>query len=73
LKKLIEGFEDLNTAILANKESYFAMISQVLIMGLYHPLDGDTNLKYKLLCFLTPNKKIQRERHYLLTSIDAAI
>jgi hypothetical protein len=32
-------------------------------MGLYHPLDGDTNLKYKLLCFLTPNKKIQRERH----------
>jgi hypothetical protein len=26
-------------------------------MGLYHPLDGDTNLKYKLLCFLTPNKK----------------
>ena len=25
-------------------------------MGLYHPLDGDTNLKYKLLGFLTPNK-----------------
>jgi hypothetical protein len=25
-------------------------------MGLYHPLDADTNLKYKLLCFLTPNK-----------------
>jgi hypothetical protein len=32
-------------------------------MGLYHPLDGDTNLKYKLLCFLTQTKKIQRERH----------
>ncbi len=32
-------------------------------MGLYHPLDGVTNLKYKLLYFLTPNKKIQRERH----------
>jgi hypothetical protein len=32
-------------------------------MGLYHPLDGDTNLKSKLLCFLTPDKKIQRERH----------
>jgi hypothetical protein len=28
-------------------------------MGLYHPLDGDTNLKYKLLGFLTPNKKIK--------------
>jgi len=26
-------------------------------IGLYHPLDGITNLKYKLLCFLTPNKK----------------
>ncbi len=26
-------------------------------MGLYHPLDGITNLKYKLLYFLTPNKK----------------
>ncbi len=33
------------------------------LMGLYHPLDGDTNLKYKLLCFLTHNKKVQRERH----------
>jgi hypothetical protein len=32
-------------------------------MGLCHPLDGNTNLKYKLLCFLTPNKKIQRERN----------
>jgi len=33
-------------------------------MGLYHPLDGITNLKYKLLHFLTPNeKRIQRERH----------
>jgi hypothetical protein len=29
---------------------------------LYHPLDGVTNLKYKLLNFLTPNKKIQRGR-----------
>jgi hypothetical protein len=26
-------------------------------MGLYDPLDGVTNLKYKLLYFLTPNKK----------------
>jgi hypothetical protein len=29
-------------------------------MGLYHPLDGDSNLKYKLLGFLTPNKKISK-------------
>jgi hypothetical protein len=31
-------------------------------IGLYHSLDGITNVKYKLLCFLTPNKKIQIER-----------
>jgi hypothetical protein len=35
----------------------------LLSMGLYHPLDGITVLKYKLLYFLTPYKKIQRERH----------
>ncbi len=33
------------------------------IIGVYHPLDGVTNLKYKLLCFLTPIKNFQRERH----------
>ncbi len=43
-------------------------------MGLHHPLDGDAKLKYKLLCFLTPNKnKFQIERHYLFTGIDVAI
>jgi hypothetical protein len=31
-------------------------------MGLYHPLGGNTNLKYKLLCFLTPNKKKFKEK-----------
>ncbi len=31
-------------------------------IGLYHPLDGATNLKYKLLCFLTPNKIIFQEK-----------
>ena len=31
-------------------------------MGLYHPLNGDTNCKYKLLCFLTPNKKISNRK-----------
>jgi hypothetical protein len=31
-------------------------------MGLDHPLDGVTNLKYKLLYFLTPNKKVFKEK-----------
>jgi hypothetical protein len=31
-------------------------------MGLYHALDGVTNLKYKLLYFLTPNKKITKRK-----------
>ncbi len=31
-------------------------------MGLYHPQGGDTNLKYKLLCFLTPNQKTFKEK-----------
>jgi hypothetical protein len=34
----------------------------ILTMGLYHPLGGDTNFKYKLLCFLTPNKKKFKEK-----------
>ncbi len=32
------------------------------IIGLYYPLDGITNLKYKLLYFLTPNKKDFKEK-----------
>jgi hypothetical protein len=31
-------------------------------MGLYHSLDGVTNLEYNLLCFLTPNKIIFKEK-----------
>jgi hypothetical protein len=31
-------------------------------MGLYHSLDGNTNLKHKLLCFLTSNKKISKKK-----------
>ncbi len=31
-------------------------------MGLYHPLDGVTNLKYKLLYFLIPNKKNSKRK-----------
>jgi hypothetical protein len=30
-------------------------------MGLYHPLDGNSNLKYKLLGFLKLNKKIKEK------------
>ncbi len=29
---------------------------------LYHPLDGIINLEYNLLCFLTPNKIIFKEK-----------
>jgi hypothetical protein len=29
-------------------------------MGLYHPLDGNTNLNYNLLYFVTPNEKISK-------------
>jgi hypothetical protein len=31
-------------------------------MVLYHPLDGITNLKYKLLYFLTPNEKNSKRK-----------
>jgi hypothetical protein len=31
-------------------------------IGLYHPLDGITNLEYNLLCLLTPNKTIFKEK-----------
>jgi hypothetical protein len=31
-------------------------------LGLYHPLVGATNLKYRLLYFLTPNKKISKRK-----------
>ncbi len=31
-------------------------------MGLYHKLDGITNLEYNLLCFVTPNKIIFNEK-----------
>jgi len=34
----------------------------MISMGLYHPLDGISNLEYNLLCFLTPNKIIFKEK-----------
>ncbi len=50
--------------IFITQESYeenevLRMRSQSLdVIGLYHPLDGATNLEYNLLCFLAPNKII---------------
>ncbi len=38
------------------------MIKKAFKIGLYHPLNGDTNLKYKLLCFLILNKKISKRK-----------
>ncbi len=35
--------------------------------GLYHPLDGVTNLKYKLLCFFTPNNKFSKRKALAFT------
>ncbi len=37
-------------------------IETLSIMGLYHLLDGVTNCKYKLLYFLTPNKKYSKRK-----------
>jgi hypothetical protein len=34
-------------------------------MGLYHPLDGVTNPKYKLLCSLTAKKSFRKEKKAL--------
>ncbi len=36
----------------------YLLFDKAKSMGLYHPPDGVTNFKYKLLCFLTPNKII---------------
>jgi hypothetical protein len=41
---------------------YLLMFSSFDGMGLYHPPDGVTNLKYKLLCFLIPNKKFSKRK-----------
>ncbi len=38
------------------KENIFWRKQLKETMGLYHPLDGITNLEHNLLCFLTPNK-----------------
>jgi len=39
----------------------FSLPVQETSMELYHALDGVTNLKYKLLYFLTPNKKFKEK------------
>ncbi len=42
--------------------NYIENVNQYVPKGLYHPLDGDTNFKYKLSGFLTPNKKNFKEK-----------
>ncbi len=42
-------------------------------IGLYDPLDGSTNPKYKLLLFITANFFAKRRRNELLTRTGAAI
>jgi hypothetical protein len=39
-------------------------------MGLYHPLDGITNLKFKLLYFFTPIKKNSKRKARLALNQD---
>jgi hypothetical protein len=40
---------------------FLLFISVSMAMGLYHPPDDITNLKYKMLYFLTPIKKSKRK------------
>jgi hypothetical protein len=40
----------------------YYVIDTNITMGVYHALDGITNLKYRLLYFLTPNKKNFKEK-----------
>ncbi len=48
---------------LPKEELQMETVPLVSTIGLYQPLDGITNLKYKLMRFLTPNKKFQKEMH----------
>jgi hypothetical protein len=41
--------------------NYTKMLPIYFELGLYPPLDGITNPKYKLMCFLAPNKKIKEK------------
>ncbi len=43
------------------------------VKGLHHPLDGVTNPKYKLLCFIQLTFFAKRRGHKLLNRIGAAI
>ncbi len=55
--KIREYFDAIENEIVLKPKGF-----SISLMGLYHPLDGDTNLKYKLLGFLTPNKKKFKEK-----------
>jgi hypothetical protein len=65
------NFELVRSAVLAQSLQHSPFVSTdihlnkslpVASLGLYHPLDGATNLKYKLLYFLTPNEKNFKEK-----------
>ncbi len=54
-------------ALLGRKRAYTGCTQTTTVpaepvMGLYHLLDGVTNLKYKLLYFLTPKEKKFKEK-----------
>ncbi len=45
-----------------NDASSSVNYAPISVIGFHRPLDGLTNLKYKLLCFLTPNKKFSERK-----------
>ncbi len=45
-------------------------VIKLSVMGLYHPLDGITNSKYKLLHFLTTKIKFCKEKKALAFNQD---
>jgi hypothetical protein len=47
--------------IMIEKVFWLKCLSFFAQWGSIYQLDGDTNLKYKLLGFLTPNKKIKEK------------
>ncbi len=53
--------------IFSNKFDLFWTTTLFLQKGLYHPPDGVTNLKYKLLYFLTPIKKKSKRKALAFT------
>jgi hypothetical protein len=61
-KELLSRINQINLALVVkfviNFKLHISFTYKFHAIGLYRPPDGVTNLKYKLLCFLTPNKLI---------------